>query len=821
MRRSSSGGSLDTTMQQATRAEGEERWVPLDALLPQDSPLGLTEQEAQARRVEGRSVASASSRSYASIVRANVFTVFNAILGGFGAVTLIFADWRDALFLGVVAANAAIGITQEVRAKRSLDRLALLVAPKARVRRDGIEREAAVEEVVPGDVVAIGPGDQIVADGQLVEASDLRLDESILSGESAPVRHDAGEELRSGAFVVEGTGSYLVSAVGADSFAARLTGEARRFRHPRSPLELAVNRLLYALVGLVFTLGAVLGYSLYHRHVALHTAVSTSAAGVVSLVPEGLVVLVSLTYAVAAVRMSRRGILAQQLNAIESLASVDTICVDKTGTLTDPALRVVEILPAEGVAEERMRAALGAYAAATSVRNLTIEAIAAAELPAAQTALLAEVPFASRRGWSAVQLAAPEAETLYLGAPEHLASPREIEIAAHHQSQGRRVLALSASPTPLPGEPGQAPDGPLETLGLVVIAERLRPGIGETIAFLRREGVEVKVLSGDAPETAAAIASDVGIPVTSVARGEEIPTETDERREFALAASVIGRISPEGKSAVVEALTAAGRYVAMVGDGVNDVPAMKNARLAIAQGSGTQMARSVADIVLISGDFATVPRLVQEGRRALRNLQRVAKLYVTKSAFAAFLILTIGISSDAYPLLPRHLTLAANLTVGIPTFFLALAPSSGPWRPQRFVRRVARFAVPAGALIGTGLVAGYQFARHDLDLSVADSRTVAVSTLIACGLYLVMALEAEGSRQRSTLVAGMCAVLAGVYAACLVVEPARSFFALTPPAAGMLATSLLAALVATSALALAGFTLGFGAAKNTNGDEGG
>ena len=814
-------GSLETTMQQAMRADGEERSVPLDAALPPDALQGLTEQEAEARRVEGRSVARASSRSYATIVRANVFTVFNAILGGFGAVTLIFADWRDALFLGVVAANAAIGITQEVRAKRSLDRLALLVAPKARVRRDGIEREAAVEEVVPGDLVAIGPGDQIVADGQLIEASDLRLDESILSGESAPVRHDAGEELRSGAFVVEGTGSYLVNAVGADSFAARLTGEARRFRHPRSPLELAVNRLLYALVVLVFTLGGVLGYSLYHRHVALHTAVSTSAAGVVSLVPEGLVVLVSLTYAVAAVRMSRRGILAQQLNAIESLASVDTICVDKTGTLTDPALRVVEILPAEGVAEERMRAALGAFAAATSVRNLTIEAIAAAELPAAQTALLAEVPFASRRGWSAVQLAGPNAETLYLGAPEHLAAPREIEIAARHQSQGRRVLALASSSAPLSGEPGEAPGGPLQTLGLVVIAERLRPGIGETIAFLRREGVEVKVLSGDAPETAAAIASDVGIPVTSVAHGDEIPSGPDERREFALEASVIGRISPEGKSAVVEALTAAGRYVAMVGDGVNDVPAMKQARLAIAQGSGTQMARSVADIVLISGDFATVPRLVQEGRRALRNLQRVAKLYVTKSAFAAFLILTIGISSDAYPLLPRHLTLAANLTVGIPTFFLALAPSSGPWRPQRFVRRVARFAVPAGALIGTGLVAGYQFARHDLDLSVADSRTVAVSTLIACGLYLVMALEAEGSRQRSTLVAGMCVALAGVYAACLVLEPARSFFALTPPAAGMLATSLLAAVVAISALALAGYTLGFGAAKSSGGEESG
>ena len=771
---------------------------------------GLSEQEAAERQPGGPSRARASSRSYATIVRANVFTVFNGILGGFGAVTLIFGDWRDALFLAVVVANATIGITQEVRAKRSLDRLALLVAPRARVRREGREREVAVEEVVDGDLLEVGPGDQVVADGELLEASGLLLDEAILSGESRPVPRTAGDELRSGAFVLEGTGAFRVTAVGAESFAAKLTGEARRFRHPRSPLELAVNRLLYALVALVFTLGGMLGYSLYHRHVALHTAVSTSAAGVVSLVPEGLVVLVSLTYAVAAVRMSRRGVLAQQLNAIESLASVDTICVDTTGTLTDPSLRLVEVLPAPGVGEERLRSALAGFAAASSVRNLTVEAIAR-ELPAQPPAVLGEVPFSSARGWSAVQT---PTETLYLGAPERLGSPALADRAASRQREGRRVLALASTDAPLTGTVEIEPSGSPVALGLVVLAEELRPGIRETISFLLGEGVEVKVLSGDAPETAAAIARDVGIPVGTVARGEEIPTDPDELREFALATSVIGRIPPEGKSGVVEALAAAGRYVAMVGDGVNDVPAMKRARLAIAQGSGTQMARSVADLVLIEGDFGAVPRLVAEGRRALRNLQRVAKLYVTKSAFAAFLILTIGTSSDAYPLLPRHLTLAANLTVGIPTFFLALAPSSGPWRPERFVRRIARFAVPAGALVGTGLVAGFLFARHDLDLSVADSRTVAVSTLIACGLYLVMALEAEGSRQRSTLVAGMCVVLGGVYVACLAIEPARTFFALTPPEPGMLATSLLAAAVAIAALALAGYTVHFGPGEN-------
>ncbi len=763
---------------------------------------GLSQAEAERRLAQSAPTASqGSSRSYASIVRANVLTVFNAILAGFGAVTLIFGDARDALFLGIIVANAAIGITQEVRAKRALDRLSLLVAPQGRVRRDGIPRLVGVPEVVLGDVVLLEPGDQLVADGRLLTASDLRLDEAVLTGESEPAAREIGDELRSGAFVSEGTGAYEVTATGTDSFAARLTGEARSFRHPRSALEQAVNRLMYALVGLVFLLGGVLGFSLYHRHVPLHTAVASSAAGVVSLIPEGLVLLVGVTYAAAAVRMSRRGVLAQQLNAIESLASVDTICVDKTGTLTEPALRVVELLPEPGVSEEDLGAAVGDVAVSASARNITLQAIAEA-FAADPQPVLAEVPFASRRRWSAVSLAHA---SYYLGAPGRIPTGSLAHLARERQQEGRRVLALARGRQPLPEDPQDEPPAGLEPLGLVVLAEELRPGVRDTVAFLRREGVEIKVLSGDAPPTVAAIAGDIGIPVAGVHDGSEIPSDPLERREFALGATVVGRISPEGKQAIVQALHDEGRYVAMIGDGVNDVPALKSSRLAIAQGSGTQMARTVSDLVLISDDFGAVPPLVEEGRRALRNLQRVTKLYVTKSAFAAFLILTIGTSSDAYPFLPRHLTLAASLTIGIPTFFLALAPSTGPWRPEGFVRAVARFAVPAGALTGTGVVAGYLFARHDLDLSLTDSRTVAVTILVACGLYLVLALESEGSRRRSSLVGVMCLVLAGLYVAAILLPATRSFFQLAALDAGMVVTALLSSAIAIGALALSGY----------------
>jgi P-type E1-E2 ATPase len=762
---------------------------------------GLSEQEASRRlSAAGRPAPRSSSRSYASIVRANVLTVFNLILAAFGAVTLVFGDPRDALFLGVIVANASIGITQEVRAKRALDRLSLLVAPTARVMRDGRERPVPVEQVVVGDVVLLQPGDQLVADGRLLAASELRLDESVLSGESETVAHGAGEDVRSGAFVTDGTGAVEVEATGEDSFAARITGQARSFRHPRSPLERAVNRLLYVLVALVVGLGGLLGFSLYHRHVYVHSAVATAAAGVVSLIPEGLVVLMSLTYAAAAVRMGRRGVLAQQLNAIESLASVDTICVDKTGTLTEASLRVVELHPAAGVGEEQLRSALAALAASASSRNVTLEAIAEA-CPGQPRAVVAEVPFSSRRRFSAVEL---EDQTLYLGAPERFPVTALADLASERQRQGRRVLAAARGRGSPPSEADGLADAALEPLGLVVLAEELRPGIRDTIAFLRDQGIEVKVLSGDAPQTVAAIARDVGIPVRGVSEGAEIPADPGERSLFAREASIVGRISPEGKQAIVESLREEGRYVAMVGDGVNDVPALKSSRLAIAQGSGTQMARSVADLVLVDGDFAAVPALVAEGRRALRNLQRVTKLYVTKSAFAAFLILTIGTSSEAYPLLPRQMTLAASLTIGIPTFFLALAPSEGPWRPERFGRSVAQFAVPAGVVLGTGLVAGYLFARHDLDLSVPDARTVAVSILVAGGLYLVTALEGEGSRRRSTLVAAMCALLGAGYVACLLLGFTRSFFALTAPDVGMIATAAVASGLVIAALVLCG-----------------
>ena len=751
---------------------------------------GLTETEARRRlRARPRSSANQSSRSYASIVRANVFTIFNLILVVFGVLVIAFGDARDALFLGVVVANSAIGILQEVRAKRALDALAALVQPAASVVRGGARRRLHVDEIVVGDLVELQAGDQIVADGKLVSASGLRVDESVLTGESRPVERKPGEEVRSGSFAVEGVGALVVTAVGPESYAERITGEARAFRHPRSPLEREMNRLLLVLVGVIVPLGTLLGYALWSQDTSTADAVTESAAAVVTLVPEGLILLASLTYAVAATRMSRRGVLVQQLNAVESLASVDIVCLDKTGTLTEPKPFVLEAVSAEEGDAARLQSLLGRYAACAASRNATIEAIAEA-FPGRAEKPQQEVPFSSRRKWSALRLGG---EGLVLGAPELFSLGRLEERAAQEASAGRRVVAFGRAPElPDDPEPDAAPPAGVELLGLVMIGEKLRPDARATVEFFRAQGVELKVMSGDRPETVAAIAREAGIAVDGDALdGRDLDSAQ------ALAATVIGRITPEGKRSVVETLRARGRYVAMVGDGVNDVPALKASRLAIAQGSGTQMARSVADLVLVGGDFAAVPPMVEEGRKLLRNLARVAKLFVTKSAFATFLILSIGLMDTPYPLLPRHLTLAATVTIGIPAFFLALAPSSGTFEIKGFLFSVARFAVPAGIAAGLAVLSSYLFALDVVNRPLVESRTVATTTLVLVGLYLIYVLEARGRLTRRISVLGLCLAMLGLYALVLVAPSGRNFFdlALGPALPASFAGAALAAVL--------------------------
>lgn len=752
--------------------------------MPATAPMGLTEAEAAARlQARGNPPRQRSSRSYASIIRANTLTIPNGILLVFGVLTITFGSWKDALFVGILIANIAIGSFQEIRSKRALDRLAALVAPQATVVRDGADKHVPVDGVVAGDLLRLAAGDQVVADGTVVSADGIALDEANLTGESEPVVRHEGEPVWSGSFAVEGAALYEATAVGADSRASRLTATARAFRHPRSPLERANDRLLLILFACSIPLAAGLVATAFTRIDTAEERVQLMTAGIVNLVPEGLILLISLTAAVSAFKVAKRGVLAQQLNAVESLASVDVICTDKTGTLTEASLRVVGLMPAGGVDEATLAQAVATYAASAPTRNLTLQAIADAGLAQPQERqVVGQVPFSSRRRWSALDLGD---ERLVLGAPERFEAvdPALVRQAADEAGTGRRVLAFGRSDEPLPPAEGEPPfPQDVHALGLVVLAERLRPNAAETVAFFAEQEVQLKVLSGDAPATVGAIARDAGVPGSAPALdGEALPAEPEALREAVLSAPAVGRISPDGKRAVVDALTAAGRYVGMIGDGVNDVPALKEARLAIAQGSGTQMARTVADLVLVKDDFGVVPGMVAEGRQILRNIQRVAQLFVTKTVFVAVSGLAIALPTATFPLLPRQFTIASTVTIGIPAFVLALSPSSGPWRVEGFLKSVARFALPAGVAIGLGITVGYMLARYGFGLDVAHARTVATGIVVVCGLAVVLRLEAQGRHRRSIAVGALCLAMALLYALALAVPFLRDFYELSKP----------------------------------------
>ncbi|MEO9174893.1 MAG: HAD-IC family P-type ATPase [Gaiellales bacterium] len=777
--------------------------------------IGLSHAEA-ARRLEARGPVHAlsSSRSTRAIVRDNTLTLFNLILLGFAAALVAVGDFADLLFVGIVVVNASVGILQELRAKRQLDRLALLVAPRARVIRDGETSAVPVEGVVQGDAVRLEPGEQVVADGPLLESRSLQLDESVLTGEADPVSRGTGDEVRSGSFCVAGGGVYRADQVGVDAYASTLTETARADRRDLSPLQRDINRLLRLMIAVMVPIAALLIAALRYHATPIREAVSTATAGCVTLVPEGLVLLASVAFAVGAARMARRGALVQRLSAVESLAGVDVVCVDKTGTLTDGTLALDEIVPLAGHSEAEVRAALGAFATSLAGRNPTADAIATA-LGGRTLSVSVEVPFSSRWKWSGLTLT--DGETQVLGAPDVLlhrvrdpgSIAAEVDVRARRQ---RRVLLFARGTGTLEEVGEGAPDVPLlEPIGLIALTERMRDQTIETIAYLRNAGVAVKVISGDGPVTVDAVAQAAGLDTAGrVITGDDLPKDG---RELGLAAErcvVFARIQPDQKRALVEALVKRGRRVAMIGDGVNDVPALKASQVAIALGSGSQIAKGVADLVLVGLNFAAIPAAIEEGRKILRNVRRVAKLFVAKSVFAAVLILTIGIGGGAYPFLPRQLSLAAAFTVGLPTFFLALAPPPPERRGRGFLREVLAFALPAGVVLGLAVLLGNGLVHTALNRSPSESQTTSTTILILVGLYLVLVLESTGMRtsvRRARAIPALCLLLVIAYVAMISLGPLRSYFALAPPSTLPVLVSLICTVFAIGALGAVGLSL--------------
>ena len=736
---------------------------------------GLSAAEVDQRRRAGRvnAVARRSSRGAWSIVRSNVLTRFNAILGVLLVVVLVFGPPQDGLFGLVIVVNSAVGIVQVLRAKRTLDALALVERAPVRVRRAGGEVSVPPEEVVVDDVVLLGSGARVPVDGDLATVDGLEVDESLLTGEADAVAKRPGDRVMSGSFVVAGSGAYVATRVGPEAYANRLVAAVSRFDLAHSTLVAGINRLLRMITWIIVPVGALLVVSQLRATHRLPQAMVGSVAGVVPLIPEGLVLMTSVAFAVGVIRLGRRRCLVQELPAIEVLARVDVLCLDKTGTLTSPGMDLDRIEP---VAESDIesRAALGALARVERSPNPTITAVIAG-VPAPPDAwpVSAAVPFSSARKYSAATFTGHG--SWVLGAPDVILDSgdptrtRAETVAA----QGLRVLALGR----LPGEP-LSTDRPLSTVrpaALVVLRQRLRPEASGALAYLTTQGIDVKVLSGDNPASVGSVAGSVGVPDAD--RPVDARTLSDNPKELAgqiAGHSVFGRVTPQQKRDFIAALHSDRHTVAMTGDGVNDALALKDADLGIAMGSGSPATRAVAKVVLLDDNFATLPQVLAEGRRVLGNIERVAHLFLIKTGYALVLALLVGVSRLPYPLLPRHVSLVGSLTIGIPGFFLALAPNTERVRPG-FLGRVLRLAVPTGVVCGLATFAAYWLVRLAGGGDQAADRSAATLTLFLVAAWALALVARPYTWWRATLVAAMV----GGFALIAAVPFAARFFALT------------------------------------------
>ncbi|MET8052798.1 HAD-IC family P-type ATPase [Streptosporangium sp. NPDC005286] len=752
--------------------------------MEQVTQRGLTSAEVAERVALGQvnDVRRRSSRSVSAIFRANILTLFNGVIGVLWVLIMIFGEWRDGLFGLVIVANAGIGIIQELRAKRTLDRLAIVNEAPVKVRRDGSETEIPPRQVVLGDLILLAPGDQLLVDGETVDSDGLEADESLLTGEADPVHKLPGDEVLSGSFVVAGRGSYVATRVGGDAYAARLAEEASAFSLSHSELRDGITRFIKYVTWLVIPIGALLTWSQVSRRTGIGEAVTSTVAGIVTMIPEGLVLMTSIAFAVGVIRLGRRRCLVQELPAIEILARVDTLCLDKTGTLTSGGMELGEV--------RRLRddlpvpEALGALANLDPDPNPTARAIQTRHPDSPGWTVTAKVPFSSARKWSG---AAFDGHGCWvLGAPDVLlppGTPAYTEAGAL-AATGLRVLALGKVASL------HDPDdlGTIEAAAIVVLRQRVRPEAAETLAYFAEQGVTVKVISGDNPESVSAIATSLGIPGGERAvDARTLPDDNPEKlAEIMEANTVFGRVSPHQKRLFVGALQSRGHTVAMTGDGVNDVLALKDADLGVAMGSGSGATRAVAQIVLMNDSFAGLPSVVGEGRRVLANIERVAGLFLTKTFYAIVLSLLTGVIGLAFPFAPRHSTLINALTIGIPAFFLALAPSNERAR-SGFVPRVLRLAVPAGIICAAAVYLSYWIAQSGA-ATLAESRTSAVITLFVAAWWVLALVARPYVWWRVALVASM----AGLFALTLAIPFTREFFALTlrDPAAGGVAAGL-------------------------------
>ena len=740
-------------------------------------------------RGEINNVPAAPSRTISEIIRANLFTRFNALIGSLFAIVMICGAYRDGLFGGVVVANTAIGIIQELRAKKTLDQLTVVNAPKVHAVRDSAVVELAVNDLVLDDVLDLLPGQQIVADSVVLTSASLEVDESLLTGEADPIVKQIGDELLSGSFVVAGNGRAQVDKVGADAYAAKLAEEARRFSLVHSELRTSINRIVTLVTYVLVPTGIGLFISQLNRDDAsVKEGLVSAVGGVVAMVPEGLILLTSVAFTVGVVRLARRRTLVQELPAIEVLARVDVICIDKTGTITSGAMDLadLDILATAEMDRESVETALAALAWSDPNPNATQKALQTAYTTKPGWTTSGSVAFSSARKWSASSFG--ENGTWIFGAPEMVLQVGQYDVISQSvetaADDGKRVLLLATCPQPLAGE--TLPTD-LRPVALVLLEDQIRPDAEETLTFFAAQGVTLKVISGDNPRTVGAVGRRVGLDgADRLLDARELPDDQEELADILEGSTVFGRVTPHQKRAMVKALQSRGHVVAMTGDGVNDVLALKDSDCGIAMASGSEATRAVAQLVLLDSTFSSLPTVLSEGRRVINNIERVASLFLVKTTYALFFAIGTIIGGVPFPFLPRHLTLVGTFTIGVPAFFLALAPNDRPVRTG-FLGRVLRIAIPGGLLASVSTFVAYLIGRGMIDLTdsvreLQQERTTATIVLAASAILVLARVAQPWRAWKIALISVMTAFLALT----LLVDPLRDYFDLKDPPRGVL-----------------------------------
>nr|WP_267921400.1 cation-translocating P-type ATPase [Levilactobacillus brevis] len=728
--------------------------------MPQYEPsleTGLTPEELKQRVATGQQndPLPPLTRSIKQIFRDNLVTLFNLINVLLGALVLVTGSYKNLLFLGVVVVNTAIGIFQEIRSKLQVDKLALLSESKSRIRRAGKIAAHPQEDIVQDDILEIGRGDQLPVDALIRQTAGLEVDESQITGESTPIIKTTGETLTSGSVILAGRAAVQATTVGHGSFVKQLAHSAKQKRRTASQLLTIINRIIKALTFAIIPLGVALFVSSMMRGQDLNRAILGTVASMVGMIPEGLVLLTSVALAAGAFTLGRRHVLVRELPAIEALARVDVLCLDKTGTITSGQLQLDRVEPWAETNLEATQTILAQLVAATGDDNETAQAIQQALGRPTVTATTV-LPFSSGRKWSG---AIWDKQAYVMGAPEFIFDqvPADLQARIHTLAgQGYRVLVLAAAKaltTPRPTAP--------RALGLILITDELRPRAKDTFSFFANQDVALKVISGDNPVTVASIAQRAEIAGAERLVDMSQVGETPDYGQLVRDYTVFGRVTPQQKEQLIKAYQAAGHTVAMTGDGVNDLLALRQADCSIAMASGSEATKSLADFVLVDSNFDAMINVLNEGRRVINNVERVASLFLIKTMYSVVLTLIFIFMSRSYPFEPIQLTPISSLMVGIPTFFLALQPNYARIA-DRFMKQVMEIAAPAAVcVVGYILVVMALGTQFQLSFATTSTLSVLMTGLISLNALLMVARPLN--RFKIGLVVAMAALFAIIF----------------------------------------------------------